>query len=383
MDMAGPSRSLDFVFFDAGGGHRAAANALKAVIDSQYPDWQVRLVNLQEILDELDVLRKVTGIRGQDIYNLLLKKGWTLGTAQVVPAMHWLIRQYHTGQVRVLRRFWSESKPDLVVSLIPNFARAVYEGLQQARPQTPLVTVLTDIADYPPNFWMVPGQEQYWVCGSAKAVEQARAMGYGPERVFAVSGMVLHPRFYERPPLDRVAERQRLGLQADVPTGVILFGGQGSPESIRILERVEAAGLPAQFIVICGKNEALRAKLAGRRWRMPVFVEGFTSEVPYYMRLADFFIGKPGPGSISEAAALHLPMLLECNAWTLPQERYNTEWVRDNDFGVVMGSFREIAPAVKTLLSEGRLDRYRANLAKLRNEAVFEIPPILDKIMSR
>ena len=75
MDMAGPSRSLDFVFFDAGGGHRAAANALKAVIDSQYPDWQVRLVNLQEILDELDVLRKVTGIRGQDIYNLLLKKG--------------------------------------------------------------------------------------------------------------------------------------------------------------------------------------------------------------------------------------------------------------------------------------------------------------------
>ena len=31
-------------------------------------------------------------------------------------------------------------------------------------------------------------------------------------------------------------------------------------------------------------------------------VVGFTSEIPYYMVLSDFFIGKPGPGSISEAA---------------------------------------------------------------------------------
>src|ERR1700685_501495 len=62
---------LDFVFFDAGGGHRSAANALKAVIEQQGRGWEVRLVNLQEILDPLDIFRKYTGIRMQDVVHVL------------------------------------------------------------------------------------------------------------------------------------------------------------------------------------------------------------------------------------------------------------------------------------------------------------------------
>ena len=59
----------------------------------------------------------------------------------------------------------------------------------------------------------------------------------------------------------------------------------------------------------------------------PKYVEEFTSEIPYYMHLSDFFVGKPGPGSISESIAMRLPVVVERNAWTLPQERYNTEWI--------------------------------------------------------
>ena len=82
------NRNLDFVFFDAGGGHRAAATALQQVIDTQGRPWTVRMVNLQEVLDPLDVFRKVTGRRLQDVYNLLLKRRWTLGTRQMLPVMH-------------------------------------------------------------------------------------------------------------------------------------------------------------------------------------------------------------------------------------------------------------------------------------------------------
>ena len=161
-------KKLDFVFFEAGGGHKAAANALKSVIEQERQDWQVRLVNLQEILDSLDVFRKYTGIRMEDVYNVLLKKGWTLGTPQLTVAMHALIRLYHRGQVQLLKQFWSEGERDLVVSLVPNFNRA----LRQSLPETPFVTILTDLADYPPHFW-IEQQEQYFICGTAKAVEQA------------------------------------------------------------------------------------------------------------------------------------------------------------------------------------------------------------------
>src|SRR5260370_10803176 len=145
-------------------------------------------MNLQQILDPLDIFRKYTRIRMQDVYNLLLKKGWTLGSPQLTVLMHGLIRLYHRGQVRLLKQFWAQGNRNVVVSLVPNFNRALRESL----PDTPLVTILTDLADYPPHFWM-ERQQQYLVCGTEKAVDQALALGHAAERVFGTSGMILPP----------------------------------------------------------------------------------------------------------------------------------------------------------------------------------------------
>ena len=110
--------------------------------------------------------------------------------------------------------------------------------------------------------------------------------------------MIIHPRFYEPREVDRAAERKRLGLEADLPTGLVLFGGQGSKVMRTILDRLDRSQLGLQLILICGRNQKLGDQLRARPTRMLKFVEGFTTEVPYYMRLSDFFIGKPGPGSI-------------------------------------------------------------------------------------
>src|SRR5437870_2654518 len=142
-------KKLDFIYFDAGGGHRSAATALGQVMEKQGRPCQIRLVNLQEQLESIDIFYKMTGLRMQDIYNLLLKKGWTLGSAQIMAGMHVLIRLFHRRQVRVLREFWNGSRPDMVVSLVPNFGRALGDSLRAALPGVPLVTILTDIADYP------------------------------------------------------------------------------------------------------------------------------------------------------------------------------------------------------------------------------------------
>ena len=109
---------VDFIFFDAGGGHRAAANALRQVIEQQRRPMEVRMVNLQETLDTMDVFRKITGLRLQDIYNLMLKKGWTLGSPQLMVGMHWVIRLLHPKAVRLLEEFWREHRPGMVVSQI-------------------------------------------------------------------------------------------------------------------------------------------------------------------------------------------------------------------------------------------------------------------------
>jgi len=370
----------DFVYFDAGGGHRAAANALKQVIERERRSFEVRLVNLQELLDSIDVFRKLTGLRLQDVYNLMLKKGWTLGSPQLMAGMHAIIRLFHGQQVKLLERMWRESRPDLVVSLVPNFDRALFESLRRVLPTVPFVTVLTDIADYPPHFW-IERQRQYFVCGSDKAVEQARALGHDESHVFRVSGMILNPSFYEIAPLtpeQRAAERTRLGLDPSAPLGLVLFGGQGSAVMLEIARHLSAK---RQLLLICGHNQKLAARLRSLPHQAPMFVEGFTKEIPRYMQLADYFIGKPGPGSLSEAVAMHLPVIVERNAWTLPQERYNAEWVREQGIGIVLPNFRGIATAVEQLLEPAAYEKFRAATSRLNNRAVFEIPEILERVL--
>lgn len=370
-------KKVDFLYFDAGGGHRSAATALKAIVDQQERGWDVRLVNVQEVLDSLDIFRKITGIRLEDIYNLMLAKGWTLGSAQGLRFMQWVVRRNHGPMFRLLKNHWIETTPDLVVSLIPNFNRVIFQSLRSALPHVPYVTVLTDFADYPPHFWVERGQDQFFVCGTEKAVEQTHTQGYADDRVLRASGMILRPKFYEPVKVDRDVERKKLGFDPAKPIGLVLFGGQGSKVMLEIAERLP----DTQLILICGRNAKLAEELKTVRARAARHIEGFTSEIPYFMHLSDFFVGKPGPGSISEAVAMGLPVIVECNMWTLPQERYNAVWVREKGVGMVVENFRGIHEAATALLRD--LPRYQAAARAIENRAVFEIPEMLATILEK
>jgi hypothetical protein len=375
-------RRVELVFFDAGGGHRSAANALDYMIRQKGFDWDVHLMNLQELLDSMDIFRKVTGIRLQDLYNLMLKKGWTLGSPQLLAAMHGVIRVLHGQTVRMLREYWAGSRPELVVSVIPNFNRALFQSLHLANPAVPMVTILTDMADYPPHFWMEK-QDQHFICGTAKAVEQALALGHPRDHVLRASGMILSPRFYEIAPIDREAERRKLDLDPSLPTGLLLFGGQGSANMESIVRKLDESQVKMQMIAVCGHNQRLFEKLRALRTGFPLHTVGFTKEVPYFMQLSDFFIGKPGPGSISEAVHMKLPVIVVSNMWTLPQERYNADWVREQGVGMVVGSFeKEIAGAVEKMLDPDTFAGMRTRVNAIDNRAVYEIPDMLKGILN-
>ncbi|MGD0792455.1 MAG: glycosyltransferase [Terriglobales bacterium] len=371
-------RKLTIVFHHAGGGHRSAADALKDTLAGQEHPWDVTLLDIQELLDPLDLLRRATGLRIQDTYNLILRKGWTRFTPQLLVLLKGTIRLYHSPIVKALRAYWAQHPADLVLSVIPHFNREIADSLRSDDTKTPFVTLITDLADYPPHFW-IERESEYIIAGTERARQQALTMGHPADHIFQASGMILKPRFYEKTTVDCVAERKQLGLEPDCLTGVVLFGGYGSRVMVDITRKLNEAGSSVQLILICGHNEKLAAELKNLPARKPILVVGFTQNVEYYMALADFFIGKPGPGSISEALQFHLPVIVECNSKTLPQERYNAEWVTENGFGIVVPSFKRIAPAVQRLLQSATFNAFRMKANEYSNRALFEVPIILEE----
>ncbi len=377
-------RKLTIVFHHAGGGHRNAAEAVKSTLAQQEHPWDVTLLDIQELLDPLDLLLRFTGIRIQDTYNQILRRGWTRFTPQLLLILQGTIRVYHSQIVKALKAYWAEHPADVVLSVIPHFNRELAESLPLlGEENTPFVTLITDLADYPPHFW-IERESDYIIAGTEEAKRQALAMGHSPERVFETSGMVLKPKFYEKKifettEVDRVLDRTRLGLEPDCLTGIVLFGGHGSRVMVDIAKRLDQSGAEVQLILICGHNDKLAAELNALKTRKPKLVQGFTQNVERYMALADFFIGKPGPGSISEALQFHLPVIVECNGKTLPQERYNARWVAEKGFGIVVPSFRQIVPAVERMIDGDAFSEFRSNTENYSNRALFEVSDILER----
>jgi len=226
-------------------------------------------------------------------------------------------------------------------------------------------------------------ESEFLICGTKRAEQQAFEMGHARHRIFRTSGMILKPMFYEKVSFDTATERKRMGLDPGLPTGIVMFGGHGAPVMTEIAKKLDQSASEVQLVMICGHNQKLFKELKDLRPKKPLLVEGFTREVAYYMSLADFFIGKPGPGSISEALQFHLPVIVERNKKTMPQERYNTDWLAEKRLSIVLHSFGEIAVGVQQLLEKATFAELRANARAYSNRAIFEIPSILDEVLER
>jgi UDP-N-acetylglucosamine:LPS N-acetylglucosamine transferase len=378
--MSGPEVLLFTI--DAGGGHRAAARALTAAAEETGAPFRFRVESFQQTLLPLDVLKRTTGLSLEDAYNSILRRRWSALMVPLLRVMHAAIRVRRPAIVRTLAAWLRDQpRPAAVVSVIPNFNGVMRDAIREAIPGVPLVVVLTDLADFPPRFWIEPGTDRV-VVGTDEAREQALAIGIPEERVSRVSGMVMHPRFYRAGgPAVRDRAREEMGFAPANFAVTLLFGGKGSPEMAPLGERLIDASPDLRVVAICGENPALFERLSplearggGRLVRL-----GFTDRVAEILAASDVLVTKPGPGSLSEAFHQRVPVVVTRNLHTIPQERFNTDFVRDRGLGLVVSHWREIPAAVLGLARDpAALGAMRRRLAALpSNRAVFEVVELL------
>ena len=182
-----PEAQLDLIYFDAGGGHRASATALISAARQQHRSWHINPINLRELLKPADVIRRLTGVRIEDFYNSQLKSAdhrHRPDAADNADADSATRAEDDQAAGAPLAAF--AAGPGGLDD--PEFQsrdsrRPARRGRDRRRSETPMVTILTDMADYPPHFW-IERQPQYLICGTQRR-DQACNSAMRPIMFFA------------------------------------------------------------------------------------------------------------------------------------------------------------------------------------------------------
>jgi 1,2-diacylglycerol 3-beta-galactosyltransferase len=272
-----------------------------------------------------------------------------------------------------------EYDPDLMVSVHPLMQRIPLQVLARIKHKVPFFTVVTDLVTIPPVWFdtratlcFVPSDEGYRLAVRA---------GLRPEQLRQY-GLPIRPAF-ARKPRPRAILRRELGMAPDVPAALIVSGGEGMGPvgdiaravATRLAADAQDTEQPAgQLVVICGRNQRLQEELSAYPWPVPTVVAGFVDDVWDWMSASDCIITKAGPGTIAEALALGLPIVL--SGYIPGQESGNVPYVLKHGVGVYAEDPRQIAEVIS-----GWFGPQRENLVQVaerarqmgRPEATFHI----------
>jgi UDP-N-acetylglucosamine:LPS N-acetylglucosamine transferase len=235
-------------------------------------------------------------------------------------------------------------RPDLVVSVLPLVNGVLAEATAQRALR--LEVVLTDWFHIH-RLWIAPGVQHYTAPTEAARKELIRR-GVDPESIDSI-GIPIRSTFAEASGGADLRARVLTGLQLDPArfTLLAMVGAEGSPAALRNVARLSMLDLPAQLIVICGRNETLRQKVARLPARIPVRALGFVNTIPDLMRAADVVVTKAGGLTLAEAFSCGAPVVVHD---ILPgQEAGNLEYALRNhaaEFGATPAELERIVRAL-------------------------------------
>ena len=340
----------------AGTGHVRAAQALEKEFGR---DARVGAVRNEDAL-------KFTNKLFRDAYSKLYMKlvrdapsvlGWAY-RASDEPWKNDKVRlqfeRLNTGPlVKMIRAF----NPQITVCTHFTPAGIIAHLIARGALDTRLAIVVTDFDCH--AMWLLRVFHRYFVAQD-ETKAHLEALGLPPERI-TVSGIPIDPVFAE--PIDRPAVRASYGLHPEKTTLLLSAGALGVGPTELIVERLKQLRHDAQTIVICGKSEDVKVRVAAAvgvdsaRFR----ILGYTDRMHELMQISDLFIGKPGGLTTSEALACGLPMAVFS---PIPgQEERNTDHLLENGAAIRCNELTTIPFKLDRLLADP------ARLAAMRRAA--------------
>lgn len=343
-------------FSDTGGGHRAAANALRDAFQYVFP-------NQFEII-LIDGFKECAPFPFKHIpatyYPLTTYTPWLWGALFHASNLSIPLSLSASFDELVLRsgcaRVIRQHDPALVISVHPLINRAVCSALKEINPRVPFVTVVTDLFDAH-GMWFTAQAADLVVVPTQGAYERGVKWRFPSEKM-RVIGQPISLKFALAEPQESQPElRARLKLRADRFAILLVGGGEGMGPLRAIARALDRSNLPIQLIIIAGRNETLFKQLNNLNWNVPTRIEGFVTNMPEWMRASDLVITKAGPGTIMETLAAGKPMIL--SGYLLGQEEGNVAFVREMGVGVLCTTPHAIVHQLREWLDGKHADLYK------------------------
>ncbi len=371
-DLASVSKRVLFLFSDTGGGHRSAFRAIQDAMEIRYGDAVA--------FDAVDVLRELHWPLNKqpELYPRVVNTSKTLWALMYHSfdgprRAHWARSLIYRNNRRALRRIVTEHPADVVVCTHAVVANPAFRAFLTLAQRPPFLTVVTDLVTTP-SIWYDPRVDHCFV-PTESAYRRGLRLGMPPQKM-QITGLPVNPHFINAI-ISKEEARAEFGFDPELPTVLIVAGIEGMSSIPKMVRALDARALGAQLVVVCGRNQALKQRLARRDWNNRHHLFGYVSnhrEMPRIMAAADIIVTKAGPSTISEAAIVGLPMIIsDC----IPgQEEGNVQLVTENQAGVYLPKPEQAAQRIAAWLSEGpaALERRAANARRIaKPNAVWEI----------
>ena len=356
---------------DTGGGHRAAAEAIRDALYRK-PGADAVAVELVDVFRDYSPapFKYLPEIYPWWVNNS--KQSWGAGyklsnTRQRARILSTTI--FHTLELG-LKRLLREHPADVIVCVHSALARPTMKAMQSLPGRAPFVVVVTDLVSTH-HMWYEQRAERTLV-PTAAALARGFENGLSDEQL-RLTGLPVHPDFIDGL-TDQASARKALGLDPQLPAVLLVGGVDGMGPVYQTALAINERRPPCQLLIITGRNEALRQRLGAVAWHQPTQVYGFRSDMPLVLAATDIIVTKAGPATISESCIAGLPLILYD---AIPgQETGNVDWVIEHDIGVFTPEPREIGDTLVAWLNEGpeglrrRSQRSRDHA---RPDAVFAI----------
>jgi 1,2-diacylglycerol 3-beta-galactosyltransferase len=367
-----PQRTILFLIADTGAGHRSAANAIRNALiligQKKQEEWlaqqqmakeeQTNMPAPQsyrfEIIDVFEEYSRFPLRETMKLYGPAIRYRPKLygrvyhlsNKAQRFSAMETV----STPLIRNgLLRLISSVKPDVIVSVHPLLNHVTIHALQDLAIHIPFITVVTDLVSTH-NAWFARGADAY-VVPTEYARDGALKQGIEPGLVH-VLGMPIDLKFTQTQESKQELQR-KMGLEPGLPVVLLVGGGEGSTGLRAAVNAISQARLPVQLLIITGRNKRLYVHLQRERssLHVPARVFGFVQNMPEMMHASDVIVTKAGPGTICEALACNLPIIL--SGYVPGQEEGNVTYVERNKVGALAYDSVELINILRRLVKPG------------------------------